>query len=237
MRPHLETLRNISELLHLARMQAKLPQIEALTWYSALEWVQEHGKGAAPEARFFINSIANVSLTFDMFTELESRYPQLLERLVVEITEMERTEQHCLKHKIDVVHRWNCKMALDDYGAGYSSEGMLLQFEPDIVKMDLMLVRGIQNDEKQKMIAQNLISYCHPQNILVLAEGVETQEELACLMELGVDLFQGYYLARPSLELPSIDQEVVREMQEYGKAATYYSMYQGRIPFVTNLIK
>ena len=98
-------------------------------------------------------------------------------------------------------------------------------------------MRGIQNDEKQKMIAQNLISYCHPQNILVLAEGVETQEELACLMELGVDLFQGYYLARPSLELPSIDQEVVREMQEYGKAATYYSMYQGRIPFVTNLIK
>lgn len=210
MRPRLETLRNISELLHLARIQAKLPQFEVLTWYSALNWIENHGEGISPKARFFINSIANVSLPVEMYAELENSHPQLLERLVVEITEMESVEQQCLKRKLEVTHRWNCKIALDDYGSGYSSEGMLLQFEPDIVKMDMTLVRGIQNDEKQQMIAKNLIAYCHPQNILVLAEGVETEEELTYLLELGVDLFQGYYLARPSQELAPVNPEAVR---------------------------
>lgn len=217
MRPTLKKLKNISELLHLTKIQAKLPQFEELTWFGALQWVSERESSLAQGSRIFINSIANVRLDFKIINQLQAEFGNLMSRVVLELTETEESNQACLASKTEAVRRWNCLLALDDYGTGYSNETTLVRIEPNIVKMDLTLVRDIHTNKNQQAIAKNLIDYCHPRSILVLAEGVETQAELEYLMEIGVDLFQGYYLARPNLEIQGLDPAVTREIQKLSK--------------------
>lgn len=215
MRPTLKKLKNISEVLHLAKLQAKLPQFENLTWSGALKWVSERENSLAPNARIFINSIANMQMNEETIKSLEHNYSSILSRVVLELTETEEADCDFLKSKVTSIRRWGILLALDDYGAGYSNDATLLQIEPDVVKMDRTLVRGIHINQNQQIIARHLIAYCHSRNIMVVAEGVETKEELEFLMGIQVDLFQGYYIARPDIEIRSkLEAEIVKEMKE-----------------------
>lgn len=214
MRPVLKKLKNISELLHLTKIQAKLPQFEELTWFGALEWVSARESNLAQGAKIFINSIANVSLTSEVIRRLEADFGGMLNRIVLELTETEEADKECLESKISTIRKWGSLLALDDYGAGYSNDATLLQIEPNLVKMDLALVRDIHLNKNQQVIATHLIDYCHSRDIMVVAEGVETEEELKFLMRMQVDLFQGYYIARPNIEIQSsLEEEVVQKMR------------------------
>lgn len=217
MRPHLKTLKNVQELLTLAKLQSKLPQMEELTWTGALEWIANRLPELEEGSRFFINSIASVSLPDEVFEALEQQYGSLLSRVVMEITETEQCDEDCLNRKLEAISRWNGLLALDDYGSGYSGEGNLLRICPDLVKMNLELVRNVHNDENRQTIVKNLISYCHQRGILVLAEGVESPLELELLINLEVDLFQGFYLAQPGLEIGAANQEVIEKMRKISK--------------------
>lgn len=214
MRPKLKKLKNISELLHLTKLQAKLPQFEELTWFGVMEWIDKRQQYLAEGSRIFINSIANVSLSSEIIRQLEERYEGLLNRIVLELTETEQSDNVCLETKISVIHRWNALFALDDYGTGYSNDATLLKINPNIVKMDQELVRGIHENPNQQLVAKHLVDYCHSRQILILGEGVETEEELRYLMGIGVDLFQGYYLARPNIEIQPPDPAVIQKMLE-----------------------
>lgn len=90
--------------------------------------------------------------------------------------------------------------AIDDFGAGYSGLTLLADFQPDVVKLDMGLVRGIDTDPARIAIVAGVVSMCRSLGCLVVAEGVETRAEYAQLRELGIDLMQGYLLARPELE-------------------------------------
>lgn len=217
MRPHLKTLKNVQELLTLAKLQSKLPQMEELTWTGALAWISNRLPELGEGSRFFINSIASVSLPDEMFDALEQRYGSLLSRVVMEITETEQCDEDCLNRKLEAVRRWNGLLALNDYGSGYSGEGNLLRICPDLVKMDLELVRNVHNDENRQTIVKNLIAYCHQRGILVLAEGVESPQELELLIDLEVDLFQGFYLAQPGQGIGAANQEVIEKMRKISK--------------------
>ena len=88
--------------------------------------------------------------------------------------------------------------ALDDYGSGYSNEGSLLELSPRFIKLDLTIIRGIDTDPDKQQIVQNIVAYAHPRSMQIIAEGVETAEELKKVLELGVDGLQGYFLAKPA---------------------------------------
>lgn len=108
-------------------------------------------------------------------------------------------------------------IALDDFGSGYNSEGVLLKMQPHIVKLDMELVRDVDKDSVRQQMVDNLIGFCHSQNILVLAEGVEQEMELSILMQMGVDLFQGYYIARPELEVRLLNPAIVEKIRELSR--------------------
>lgn len=132
---------------------------------------------------------------------------------MLEITEGEAINSGDMEFKISSVNQTGGMLALDDFGSGYSSEGTLLNLDVDIVKLDMELVQGIhENPDKQEMAA-NLIHYCKERKILVLAEGVERIEELHTMMMLGADLFQGYYLGRPELEIRPVNPYVIQKMR------------------------
>jgi EAL domain-containing protein (putative c-di-GMP-specific phosphodiesterase class I) len=116
---------------------------------------------------------------------------------------LELTEQAPLVQIADVRARvrrlkeLGFRIAIDDLGAGYAGLGCFVALEPDIVKLDLSLVRNLDREPMKRRLVRSLVEVCHDSSILVVAEGVETDEEHEALVDLGCDLLQGFCLARP----------------------------------------
>jgi len=130
------------------------------------------------------------------------------DRLIFELTESEQIRQP--DHVLAIVRDYQKRgfiTAIDDFGAGYSGLNLLAQFQPDLVKLDMALTRGIDRDRVRHAIVDGVLRTCAALGCEVIAEGIETEGELAALRALGVQLFQGYLLARPALEaLPVVDE-------------------------------
>lgn len=138
----------------------------------------------------------------------EAGFP--LDQLLFEMTEHEQVlnEAH-LRRIIDTYRAYGFTTALDDYGAGHATAGLLLALRPDVVKLDMGVVRGVHQDRWREGLIRHLASFAAEVGLLVIAEGVETAEEARCLLALGVTHMQGYLFARPGFEcLPEVPEEV-----------------------------
>ena len=97
------------------------------------------------------------------------------------------------------------KLAIDDFGAGFSGLNLLASFQPDLVKLDMELVRNIDSQGPRQAIVAAIIRVCFELGIDIIAEGVETVAEFEWLRSHGVELFQGYLFAKPMFEgFPSV---------------------------------
>ena len=95
--------------------------------------------------------------------------------------------------------------AIDDFGAGYAGLNLLADFQPDLIKLDMQLIRDIDQDSVRQILVEAALQMCRKLNILVIAEGIESLGELQALRDMGVELFQGYLLAKPEFEaLPAV---------------------------------
>jgi EAL domain-containing protein (putative c-di-GMP-specific phosphodiesterase class I) len=122
-------------------------------------------------------------------------------RLMFEFTENERMDDTA--HVANIVaeyKRMGFTTAIDDFVAGYAGLGLLARFQPDLIKIDMELLRGVDTSPARQAIVAGIVAMGRALDIAVLAEGVETAAELATLRAAGIDLFQGYYFARPQLE-------------------------------------
>lgn len=129
-------------------------------------------------------------------------------RLMFEFTENERMAD--VAHVANIIaeyKRMGFTTAIDDFGAGYAGLGLLAQFQPDLIKIDMELLRGVDASKAKQAIVAGIVSIARALEITVLAEGVETEAELRTLKALGIALFQGYYFAMPQMEtFASVDQ-------------------------------
>ena len=89
------------------------------------------------------------------------------------------------------------RLAIDDFGTGYSSLGYLRRFPLDIIKIDRSFIEGIERDEEGAALVKGIISMAEALRLGVVAEGIETVEQLHCLRRLGCTEGQGFYIARP----------------------------------------
>jgi EAL domain-containing protein (putative c-di-GMP-specific phosphodiesterase class I)/CheY-like chemotaxis protein len=120
-------------------------------------------------------------------------------RLVVEITEHEPVEDYDqLANSLKPLRDLGVRIAIDDAGAGYASLRHTLALGPDIVKVDISLTRSIDLDRGRRALASALISFADEMDMTIVAEGIETEGELATLLDLGVRYGQGYHLAEPA---------------------------------------
>lgn len=119
--------------------------------------------------------------------------------VVLEITEraplssLERVRERCLE-----LRRMGFRIAVDDLGAGYAGLTSFAILDPDIVKVDMNLVRGIESSAVKRRLVSSVVSLCREMDMMLVAEGVETTAERDVLSDLGCDLFQGYLFARPA---------------------------------------
>ena len=127
-------------------------------------------------------------------------------RLIFEITENEKlVDKEHLKSIIREYRRQGFKTAIDDFGAGYAGLNLLAEFQPDIIKIDMEMVRAIDTDPVRQAIVRGILGVCAALGIESIAEGVETSGEFETLLGMGVGLFQGYLFAKPGFEvLPEV---------------------------------
>lgn len=215
MRSDLPTLHSPLTIMQMAHQMDALHDIERLTVFKSMEQFSllVQNRLVPQNAMLFVNSIANVCLTDAEHLQIADLYPDLLQRLVVEITEDESLSVESLDSK-RYAHGFSGIFALDDYGSGYANEATLLKLAPRYVKVDISIIRDIDKSPDKQELLSNIISYGHPRSMLIIAEGVETAEEMRTVIELGVDLLQGYFLAQPSAVPNKLSAEAAALIQE-----------------------
>ena len=215
MRSDLPTLRSPATIMKLAREQGALYEIERITFTKALETFDSlcRAGSVSGDAMLFVNSIANTCLSHEDGKYINSHWHELCRRMVVEITEEEEIDYEALERKRNAPG-FSGMFALDDYGSGYSNENTLLQLAPRFVKVDITIIRGIDTSPDKQQILRNVVAYAHPRSMKIVAEGVETAAELRTVIELGADLLQGYFLARPAIVPGAIAPEAAGIIQE-----------------------
>lgn len=138
----------------------------------------------------------------DLLSE-ESALARFAHRVVLEVTERAALDEvHGLLPAINRLRRLGYRIALDDLGAGYAGLSSFAQLQPEIVKVDMSLVRGIDGSQTKRKLFAAFAELCRDLGTAIIAEGVETAQERDCLTSLGGDLFQGYLFARPARGFP-----------------------------------
>lgn len=215
MRSFMPSLKTPGEILKTAKEENCLGAIEELTWELALDAFVKHRKQhvISVDTRVFINSIPNQILSEEKIRELEQKYPDDLKNIVLEVTEEESVDENHQAQKARLMKSWKAAMALDDYGSGYNGERMLLLTAPEFIKIDMALIRNIDSNPDKCKIVENIVDYAHERGKKVIAEGIETIEELKQVIRLHVDYLQGYLFSKPKYLPPKIQEEMVQMIQ------------------------
>jgi EAL domain-containing protein (putative c-di-GMP-specific phosphodiesterase class I) len=119
-------------------------------------------------------------------------------RLVVELTEGESTPDIVSADRRREVHEAGARLAVDDLGAGFAGLSRLVEMQPEIVKMDRFLIISIAEDPRRSALLVAAMHFCEATGATLVAEGIEREEDLASIIELGVPLAQGYLLGPPT---------------------------------------
>jgi len=143
-----------------------------------------------------IEDILNPS-TMEYLLHNLALFPQP-QRVVFEILESDKIGNYAeLKKFIDLVKKYNCKIAIDDFGSGYSNFSHVLELNIDYLKIDASLVKHITTDTHSRIITQTIINFASDIHLKTIAEYVETQEALELLEAMGADYAQGYFIGKP----------------------------------------
>src|SRR3569832_121841 len=126
-------------------------------------------------------------------------------RVVLEITERAALVQVMdLMARMEQLRGMGYRIAVDDLGAGYAGLTSFAQLEPEVVKVDMSLVRGVDASATKQKLLGSIIGLCHDLKIQIVAEGIETVEVRDALIRLGGDLCQGYFFAKPERPFPRV---------------------------------
>ncbi|MBR1862188.1 MAG: EAL domain-containing protein [Lachnospiraceae bacterium] len=216
MRPKIdENNMNPGKILKYAEMMGRLGDVEKATFLNVTGIIDEK-QAEIGDKLIFINSIPGVRLLPDDYLDIESALVDHAGNVVVEITEQTEADEVTLRAIKRRYEQLGIGLALDDYGTGYSNVINLLQYMPAYVKIDRSLLSEIDKYPKKQRFVKEIIEFCQDNNIISLAEGVETWRELRMVVRMGVDLIQGFYTAMPGPVLISeIDSDIKREILRY----------------------
>ena len=177
----------------------RLNEIEEITTYYATKQFLENNLSG----KLFLNSFPAAYVSDEMMVKVHELVQQRMKnRLVIEM--LEYTEFNKLAHNKKVTQFRKSKtgqlVAIDDYGTGKNIDTECIEFyKPDIVKLDRKLITNIQTNITNQKALIDICNYMQQRNIIILAEGVETEEEYAYLKNFPIKLVQGYLLGKPQI--------------------------------------
>lgn len=178
-----------------------ITKLDQYVWEKVCQLMQQWDKEGLEPVNISINvsraDVYNVNLV-DTLLDLVKRYNIAPKRLHLEITESVYTESpEDIIQNVTRLREKGFVVEMDDFGSGYSSLNMLNRMPMDILKLDMQFIRTEMEMPESRRTLRYIIGLAHWLNLSVVAEGVETKEQLEHLRNLGCDYIQGYYLAKP----------------------------------------
>jgi EAL domain-containing protein (putative c-di-GMP-specific phosphodiesterase class I) len=152
---------------------------------------------AAPSNALLFVNVHGLELDDEQLFSPESPLGKLAHRVVLEITERTGLDEAAGPARVAMLRKLGYRIAVDDLGAGYAALGALASLEPEIVKLDMSLVRDLDKQPKKRRVVAAIATLCRELGGRIVAEGVETEAERGALVDSGIDLIQGFLLARP----------------------------------------
>ena len=191
MRP---TNMTVTELIEEYTKADKLHILEIATFFGAMQEYQLHGY----TEYVCLNSFPSECFTPEETKAFADYYGDPRGVGIIEILEYPYISEFACRMKKGDTKGQRLKIAIDDFGTGLSNMDLVNMYSPDIVKLDRCLISDCDKDEENQKNVKSLLEEFHSRGILVVAEGIERKEEFDYLAGIGIDLFQGYYLARPA---------------------------------------
>jgi len=165
----------------------------------AIKGAAELGMTQPVSINFLPNAIYKPEVCIRTTLEAARVHSFPLEQIIFEVTEGERIDDGpWFASILREYKRCGFKTAIDDFGAGYAGLKLLSDFQPDIIKIDMDLIRNVDTNRARQAIVRSLVSLCQDMNIQVVAEGIETAGERDFLLDTGIHLMQGYLFAKPA---------------------------------------
>jgi len=161
-------------------------------------------KTAPPGTVLFVNLHA-LDLLDDSLLMKSTPLAKIANRVVLEITERAALDDvKDARARVATLRSLGFRVAIDDLGAGYAGLTSFAQLQPEVVKLDMSLVRDVHKEATKRKLIQSMVQLCREMGMLVVAEGIETPDERDALAALGCDLMQGYLFARPGKPFPAV---------------------------------
>jgi len=158
----------------------------------------------APEGASLFVNLHTCDLLDDALYQRDAPLAAIASRVVFEITERSTIDDVKDVHaRIAELRGLGFRIAIDDLGAGYAGLSSFAALEPEIVKLDMSLIRNVHQSSVRSKLVKSMTALCKEMGIQVVAEGVETSEERVAVRALGCDLSQGYFFARPGPPFPA----------------------------------
>ncbi len=171
----------------------------------AIKGAAELGLSELLSINFLPNAVYQPAACIRSTFEAAQRFGFPIERIIFEVTEGERVQDR--PHLVNIFReysRFGFRTAIDDFGAGYAGLNLLSEYQPDIIKIDMELVRDIDTSKPKQAIVNGIVAMCAALNVRVLAEGIETKSERDFLYDAGIDLMQGYWFCKPAFRAQGI---------------------------------
>lgn len=213
---------NIEELFKIAHTIGHSWKLDQLCRKCAIKASQQ----MPSDKKLFINVDANILLDQDFvqgFTkEYLKKYHLNSNNVVFELSEQTSIEdKHLFKQAVRHYRSQGFEIAIDDVGSGYSNLNRINHTQPEYIKLDRELIQDIHLNKDKRTMVEVMVNYCKAMHYKLIVEGIETKEELECLIQLGVEYGQGYYLKKPVDNfddlLPSIKETIKKLYNKYKK--------------------
>jgi EAL domain-containing protein (putative c-di-GMP-specific phosphodiesterase class I) len=186
-------------VLHAAERLERVQELGRVIRDRAATRLREEG---CQQGQLFIN-LHPQDLCDDHLLDVRAPLTAVAPRVVLEITERASLDGvGDLRRRVERLRDMGFRIAVDDLGAGYAGLASFVALQPDIVKIDMSLIHGVDLDPTRQKLVRSMTNVCRDMGILVVAEGVETESERDVLVELGCDLLQGFLFGRPQPSLP-----------------------------------
>jgi EAL domain-containing protein (putative c-di-GMP-specific phosphodiesterase class I)/CheY-like chemotaxis protein len=197
MRTNEETLPHPGAVLDAAQRLGKLPELGRAVRRSVAMTVSK-----SPIPLALVNLHPQDLMDDELFSP-DAPLSKLATRVVLEVTERASLDEiKDLQTRVSRLRAMGYRLAVDDIGAGYAGLTSIAQLQPEIMKIDMALVRDVDVDSTRQKLVGAMVSLCKEMNVVVIAEGIETRTERDTVARLGCDLMQGYLFARPGEPFP-----------------------------------
>lgn len=208
-----------ADLFAAADAQNKSVEFDRICQQSALEYFKEFSK--TTDSLLFMNiNTSLISADEKNFSDLDSMTQKMgFDPAAIGLELIESRAKSCDDLTAFVNHQRDTGflIVVDDFGCEHSNMERLIQIKPDIIKVDRSIISGIESDPYRQSILKSIHNLSQMTGSLCLAEGVETLEEVLTCYMFGVDLFQGYAIAKPEFNLERLEKETKEKVEELRK--------------------